>query len=156
MGILDNIQSGLNKGVASTSRATRSLQLKGSLSTLDKQRAEQLAQLGASLYEQTRNDLVIRGSREAIYAAIEALDTQRAAVLEELTLLEQANQQQQMASQKIPCPNCGKPIPANSAFCVGCGASISQVHISAGQCSNCGSPLAPGVAFCTACGTPIQ
>ncbi|MDR1421525.1 MAG: zinc ribbon domain-containing protein [Coriobacteriales bacterium] len=156
MGIMDGIQSGLNRGMAATSRATRSMQLKSTLSTLDKQRGEQLAQLGASLYEQTRSDAAIREPREAIFSAIESLDVQRAAVLDELAQLERASQQQQMASQQIPCPNCGKPIPANSAFCVGCGANLAQAYASAGQCSACGAPLAPGVAFCTACGTPVQ
>lgn len=157
MGLLDSIQTGFNKGVASTGRATRSLQIKSHLSTLDKQRVEQMAQLGASLYEETRNNPAVRGPREQIYATVEALDAERSTLHAELAQIEMESQQQQMASQQILCPGCGKAIPATSKFCVGCGASIEYAPAPAlaGNCVNCGAPLTAGAGFCTGCGTPV-
>lgn len=95
------------------------------------------------------------------------------------------NGQQQPAdpsalSDAVPCPNCGKPVPANAKFCLECGTKIEHLSpnelicpacgaktpkgkfcIECGaplinKCPNCGAELPAGSKFCLECGTKIQ
>ncbi|MDR2197369.1 MAG: zinc ribbon domain-containing protein [Coriobacteriales bacterium] len=155
MGILDSIQDGINKGVDGAGRATKKLQLNAQINEINRQRDQLLAQLGASLFLETRENPQFRTPREQVYADIEALDVKRANVQNELLQLEQQGQAVAAAKTTIICPNCGKSLAANSAFCTGCGTALSSIRESLALCAVCGAPLAPDVRFCTSCGTPI-
>jgi hypothetical protein len=156
MGILDSIQDGINKGVDGAGRATKKIQLNAQINEIDKQRDRLLAQLGASLLLETRSDPHFRSSREQVYADIEALDSRRIGVQNELQQLEQQGQAIAAAKTTIACPNCGRSLAANSAFCTGCGTAISSIRESLSLCAVCGAPLIPDTRFCTSCGTPVD
>jgi len=61
-----------------------------------------------------------------------------------------APQQAAPAAATVPCPNCGKGIPAGSKFCPECGQNLQQV-----ACPKCNTPNPPGAKFCTNCGTNL-
>jgi membrane protease subunit (stomatin/prohibitin family) len=52
------------------------------------------------------------------------------------------------APEGMTCPNCGKPIPANSKFCPNCGAKVDENTF----CKKCGSEIPKGSKFCPECG----
>lgn len=59
------------------------------------------------------------------------------------------------------CPNCGKEIPLNAAFCMHCGAQLNvqvqeQQTVETDTCKVCGYPMENGMMFCTNCGTPVE
>ncbi len=60
MGFLDDVQSTFNRGVAGASRTASVVKLKGQLNDALKRRQGLAAQLGASLYEQTKEDPAFR------------------------------------------------------------------------------------------------
>jgi hypothetical protein len=155
MGILDSIQDGINKGVDGAGRATKKIQLGAQINEIDKQRDRLLAQLGASLFLETQSDPRFRASREQVYADIEALDARRIAVQGELAQLEQQGQAIAAAKATVTCPNCGRSLAANSAFCTGCGAAMTAIRESLSLCATCGAALSPDTRFCTSCGTPV-
>src|SRR5215470_18545614 len=47
------------------------------------------------------------------------------------------------------CPSCRRDSPANSRFCVECGAVLPAA------CARCRAELAPSAKFCGACGEPV-
>lgn len=78
MGFIDDVQSSLNRGMAATGRATTAMKLRAQMNDALKRRQNLTAQLGASLYEVTRNDLALRAGREALYDGIAVCDQERA------------------------------------------------------------------------------
>ena len=78
MGFLDNVANSLNRGVNTVSRSGKTAQLSLQMADLMRQRQNLAAQLGASLYEQTRNDPALTAGREALYDGIAEIDAQRA------------------------------------------------------------------------------
>ncbi|MCI4323290.1 MAG: zinc ribbon domain-containing protein [Thermoplasmata archaeon] len=54
------------------------------------------------------------------------------------------------APAAIPCPQCGKPVPATDRFCRACGATTDVA-----RCPRCRATLLPNDAFCGACGAPV-
>lgn len=66
MGILDNITSSVNKGLAATNRATSTMKLKAQMNDALKRRQNLAAQLGASLYEATKDDENLQGPGGAV------------------------------------------------------------------------------------------
>jgi hypothetical protein len=155
MGILDSIQGGINKGVDGAGRATKKIQLNAQINEINKQRDRLLAQLGASLFLETRDDPHFRAPREQVYAGIEALDARRAGVQNELSQLEQQGQAAAAARTMITCPTCGRSLAASSAFCTSCGTAMSTTYGSMPLCTVCGAALEPNIRFCTSCGTPV-
>ena len=89
MGFLDNASNLLNRGVANAGRGTKVISLKAQIADLGRSRNSLMAQLGESLYEETRTNDAFRNSRERLYASIENLDAQRAALQQELASVEQ-------------------------------------------------------------------
>jgi predicted amidophosphoribosyltransferase len=52
---------------------------------------------------------------------------------------------------RATCPECGKPLAANTKFCPECGAKVkSSTH-----CTECGAKLQPGAKFCGDCGAKV-
>jgi RNA polymerase subunit RPABC4/transcription elongation factor Spt4 len=154
MGFLDSATDLVNKGVASTGRATKTLQLKAQLNDFTRKRDDLIAQLGASLYEETRIDQRFRAPREALFAEIEGVDARREELKAEIAQIENEAKSVSQTNKTIICPNCGKTILATDAFCTGCGTSITAIRASLSLCAHCGTPIAPDAKFCTVCGAP--
>jgi len=155
MSILDSAGDLINRGVANAGRGTKSVTLKAQIKDLGKRRESAMADLGASLYEETRNDPDFRASRESLFSAIENLDAQIESLQNEL---DAANLvvPQPAGEVGIVCPACGTNIPAGDAFCMGCGAKVEPVvQASSLACSNCGRQVEEDDLFCMGCGTPV-
>ena len=61
------------------------------------------------------------------------------------------------ASEEITCPNCGKTVQADDAFCGRCGLALAEVKATNENiCLNCGYPFQPGDAFCVKCGAALD
>ncbi|MCL2889580.1 MAG: zinc ribbon domain-containing protein [Eggerthellaceae bacterium] len=161
MGILDDAGGLINRGVASAGRGTRSISLKAQVSDLNKRRETLASQLGAALYEETRNDPQFRTPYEGLYVSIETLDQQKEALLLELKNLEiqaqLANAPQQAAGGPawIVCPTCGKQLSVEDAFCSGCGMGMAAIKQQMRLCGNCGLALDSSDLFCVGCGQPV-
>ena len=63
MGFLDSLQSSVNRGMAATGRATSTMKLKAQMSEALKRRQALAAQLGASLYDVTKDAAHLRAGR---------------------------------------------------------------------------------------------
>ncbi|MDR2672742.1 MAG: zinc ribbon domain-containing protein [Coriobacteriales bacterium] len=155
MGFLDNVQDGLSRGVASTGRATKSLQLKGQINALDKKREALMGQLGASLYQETRSEPHFRSTREALYLEVEDIDSRKEVLHQELEELEREGQMSLQGKQTLVCPSCGKGLAATDAFCTGCGTSMVDIRKTLNLCAACGTPLTPDSKFCMGCGAAL-
>ncbi|AEB07806.1 hypothetical protein Corgl_1710 [Coriobacterium glomerans PW2] len=167
MAFLDDMQSLMNRGFASASRAAGATKLKLERADLEKRRRELSAQLGASLYEETRCDERFRSGREGIYDAIAAIDERRATIDGEL---EELAAQTQIA-QIYTCTKCGAQVPSTDSFCAGCGTPVvdiiaahqsipqtdtGEIEDGAPLCPACGVPAKAGAVFCVACGARLD
>lgn len=171
MGFLDSVQSSLNRGVAAAGRATSTMQLRSQLNELTKRRQGLAAQLGASLYEVTKDDPALRAGREPLYDGIAACDQERAQCQAQIDQLEAEAAAATAAAQYYVCPFCGSHVAATDLFCSGCGKPMAEIlgALSAQQqapaapapaaggatCPSCGAPIAPGDAFCMSCGAKL-
>lgn len=175
MGLLDDIQSSLSKGVVATERAATTVKLKVQLSDFARRRQDLTAQLGASLYEATKDNPELRVGREALYDAIASLDSQRASVQAQIDELERQAQLEAQASMTLTCPFCGTQLKREDHFCIGCGTSMAEITAAlvpsatpvspsptstdtaeTAVCPNCHAPVQAGDAFCMSCGSPIN
>lgn len=163
MGFFDDVQSLANRGMASANRTASSAKLKMQQGDLMKQRKELASQLGASLYEATKNDPQLRQGRESVYDGIAAIDEQRAQIEAQIAQIEQEAQAQAQAALTYTCPTCGGSVRQSDSFCAGCGTPVAQI-IEAAQaeaaaasaagphCVHCGAPISEGDVFCMSCG----
>ena len=173
MGLLDSFQSSINRGVAATSRTASTVRLRTQMADALKRRQSLAAQLGASLYELTKDDPVFREGREALYDGIAAVDMERAQCQAEIDRIEAESQAAHAAASRLTCPFCGSQVGATDLFCSGCGRSMSEIQATlsvqqpvvaanwGGQtCPACGAPVNAGDRFCMSCGhrfeTPVQ
>lgn len=169
MGFFDSVQSSLNRGMAGASRTASTVRLKGQMSEALKRRQALAAQLGASLYELTRDNPEFRAGREALYDGIAAIDQERAQYQAEIDRIEAETQAAQTAASYYTCPFCGAQVGAADLFCAGCGKPIAEIKeaLAAQQapapvppapawdgpvCPACGAPVNVGDAFCMNCG----
>ena len=172
MGFIDSVQSTFNRGVAAAGRTTDSVKLKAQMTDALKRRQSFAAQLGASLYELTKDDPSFRAGREALYDGIAAIDAERAQIQAELDRIERESQAAQTAATHFACPFCGSQLGAGDVFCSGCGKPMSEIQaaIAAAQvqvpaapanwagpkCPVCGSPMNEGDLFCMNCGNKLD
>lgn len=154
MSVLDNITSSVNKGIVATNRATSTMKLKAQINDALKRRQSLVAQLGASLYEDTKDNEELRKGREALYNAIEACDEERAAYQAEITRIE--NEAQTVAAAAT-CPFCGSRMGASDMFCSGCGKSMAEIQevLTAEYPKETTSAAIPMSPSCPACGVPV-
>ena len=176
MGFLDDVSNAVDRGAAAVGRTTKTAQLKMQLSDLSKRRREIAAQLGASLYEATKNDAALRSGREELYDSIASLDRQCGELNTQIRAIEAgANVRQTQQRQPLTCPQCGAAVAPDDLFCGGCGIPAEQVRAAYAQeeaamndaqafetahspgtvCPNCGSAVARGDRFCMSCGQEI-
>lgn len=160
MSIFDNVSSAMSRGTAAAERATRSVKIKSQINEVNKRRQALSAQLGASLYEETKVDPRFRTGRESLYDDIAACDAERAGLQQQLAEIEAASAAAEVASQTVACPSCGARMSAADRFCSVCGAAAVQqravpaVPVSGLRCASCGGPMEEGDAFCMNCGAP--
>lgn len=168
MGFLDSLQSSVNRGVAATGRATSTMKLKAQMSEALKRRQALAAQLGASLYDVTKNDAGLRAGREALYDGIAACDAERAQCQAEIERIEAESAAATAANSYYVCPFCGSHVVTTDLFCSGCGKPMAEITtalsaqqqapaapvapVSGVACPQCGAPVNAGDAFCMSCG----
>lgn len=127
MGFFNNVSNSFNRGVSTVSRSGKTAQLNMQLNELMKQRQGLAAQLGASLYDATKNDPRFTAGREGLYGGIASIDAQRANIEAQIGQLRADQAAQTAASQTYRCPSCGSTVAATDLFCSGCGLPIAQV-----------------------------
>ena len=168
MGFLDSLQSSVNRGMAATGRATSTMKLKAQMSEALKRRQALAAQLGASLYDVTKDDANLRAGREALYDGIAACDAERAQCQVEIERLEAESAAATAANSYYVCPFCGSHVVTTDLFCSGCGKPMAEItaalsaqqqapaapvaHVSGAACPQCGAPVNAGDVFCMSCG----
>ncbi len=127
MGFLDNVTSAVNRGTAAAGRGADKIKLNARIAELNRQRQGLAAQLGASLYEATRDDATFVAGREGLYEGIARVDAERE-----------------------DCSGCGTPADKARAQ-----AAPAPIAPSGPACASCGAPLGEGDMFCMACGAKV-
>lgn len=159
MGFLDSLQSSVNRGMAATGRATSTMKLKAQMSEALKRRQALAAQLGASLYDVTKDDANLRAGREALYDGIAACDAERAQCQVEIERLEAESAAATAANSYYVCPFCGSHVVTTDLFCSGCGKPMAEITAAlSAQQQTPAAPVAPvpGAAACPQCGAPVN
>lgn len=175
MSFFDDLQNSINRGVAGANRTGNTIKLKAQLNEAMKRRQTLAAQLGASLYEATKDDPVLRAGREAIYDGIANIDAERAGYQAEIDRIEAEAQAAQAAAVRYTCPFCGSSVAASDLFCSGCGKPMTEIEAaitkqrtsgiataaasdasSSATCPQCGAPVNEGDMFCMSCGAKLE
>ena len=168
MGFLDDLSDSFSDAKAAVGRSTSTMKLNSQLNEIKRRREGLVTQLGASLYEVTKDDPKLRAGREALYDGIAQCDIERSQVNAQIAQIEA--QAQQMVT--YTCPRCGTKVPASNQFCAGCGLSVADVIAAstmtapqavpqaapigaAHVCPTCGAPIESGDTFCLNCGTRL-
>ena len=175
MSFFDDLQNSINRGVAGANRTGSTIKLKAQLSEAMKRRQTLAAQLGASLYDATKDDLTFRAGREAIYDGIAAIDAERAGYQAEIDRIEAEAQAVQAAAVHYTCPFCGSTVAASDLFCSGCGKPMAEIEAaitkqrtsgiasaaasdasSSATCPQCGAPINEGDVVSMSCGARLE
>ena len=175
MSFFDDLQNSINRGVAGANRTGNTIKLKAQLNEAMKRRQTLAAQLGASLYDATKDDPTFRAGREAIYDGIAAIDDERAGYQAEIDRIEAEAQAAQAAAVRYTCPFCGSSVAASDLFCSGCGKPMAEIEAeitkqraggiatapasdasNAATCPQCGAPINEGDMFCMSCGAKLE
>ena len=160
MGLFDSISTTINRGASAAERTAKKLKLKNQINDVMRRRQSFAAQLGASLYETTKDDEAMRVGREPLYDGIAACDQEKAECEAQIAAIEA----EEAAAQMISCSRCGATIAAGDLYCSGCGLSVEEMKAAAAAeeaapenigrvCPNCGGVLGDEDVFCVACGT---
>lgn len=172
MGFLDSLQSSVNSATAAAGRATSTLKLKSQMNEALKRRQGYAAQLGASLYEATKDNPELRAGREALFDSIAACDAERAQLQAQIDQIEAEAAAAEAAASYYVCPFCHSRVGATDLFCMGCGKPMAEIQAALAQqqaaaapapqpqaagaaCPQCGAPVNPGDAFCMSCGCKL-
>ena len=171
MGFLDSASSLINRGVAQAGRGTKVVSLKAQIADLNRSRTSLCAKLGEALFEVTKGDPAIREPHEALYAAIEEIDTRCELARQELGAVEREMRASAsvlaapgVSSATIACASCGASLSEGALFCPECGAKVRQpedvVQEDNAQavrvCPACGAEVGEEEAFCMHCGTSLR
>lgn len=169
MGFLDDVTLAMNRNSESAGRAAERMRLSNHMSELLQQRQQFAAQLGASLYESTKDNAEFRNGREALYDAIAACDNERVACQAQIEEIDKIEQAATIAATVYTCAVCGAPIGGSDLFCSGCGSSAEKAMpqvaafvnsmnapaTNGAKCPSCGASMAEGDAFCMNCGAKV-
>lgn len=169
MGLLDEITSTFNKGAAAAERGAKTVKLKAQVSDFNKRRQQLVAQLGASLYEVTKDNPSFRAGRESLYDEIAECDRGREECLNAIAFIEQQSAMETERSSVFTCPVCGSSINGSDMFCSGCGTSVDSIKAKNTNdsvisvevsdvvfCDSCGAPMSDEDIFCMKCGTKAE
>lgn len=171
MGLFDNVTAAARRGSAAAERTARKVRLQAQLADLNKRRQGLAAQLGASLYEITRDDEAFRAGREGLYGDIAACDAERDELKAQIARIEAEAAAEAAAVRSFPCGVCGARMAESDLFCSGCGASAEEARAAARRaaaeapagaeaaggsaCPFCGAPVGEGDLFCMGCGSQL-
>lgn len=164
MGFLDNVTSAVNRGTAAAGRGADKIKLGARIGELNKQRQGLAAQLGASLYEATRNDAALTAGREALYEGIARVDAEREECQRQIAAIDVQAAAAATAAAGFACAVCGARMTGADLFCSGCGAPADRARAlsapapaapSGPACASCGAPLGEGDVFCMSCGAKV-
>lgn len=163
MGFLDEMQASLDRTASDANRALQVNRIKSQMNDALKRRQQLAGQLGASLYEATKDNTELRQGREELFDGIAAIDNERAQLQAQIDELERQAQAAAYASAFIDCPFCHNRLQQSVMFCSGCGKSMAEIQAElARQAQAAPTPVeaqvapADGAAVCPACGAPIQ
>lgn len=124
MGFLDNVTSAVNRGTAAAGRGADKIKLNARIGELNKQRQGLAAQLGASLYEATRNDAALVSGREALYEGIARVDAEREECQRQIAAIDEQAAAAATAAAGFNCAVCGAHMTGADLFCMACGAKV--------------------------------
>lgn len=155
MGILDSVTSAVNRGTESAGRAAEKVKINNKMNEVNKRRQQLAAQLGASLYLATKDDVSLRQGREGLYDSITACDAEREQLQARLAAIEAASE----AVETFKCSVCGTKMAGGDLFCSGCGTPADKARavrpapvVGGAVCASCGAPMAADDLFCMSCG----
>ena len=151
MGLLEDANDLINRGVASAGRGTKAIALKAQISELDKRGIELYAQLGRVGFDALKDDDAFCSSQSALFSAIADHEQQRAALAAEL---EQVRALGEMAAASAASTTGAGSGPMEDAA-VACEASGSAVCGDTVACPQCHGVNKQTAAFCIHCGTRL-
>ena len=158
-GISGQRDLGGEPGTAAAGRGADKIKLSARIGELNKQRQALAAQLGASLYEATRNDAALVSGREALYEGIARVDAEREECQRQIAAIDEQAAAAATAAAGFTCAVC---MTGADLFCSGCGAPADTEAAPApsapsgpAACASCGAPLGRGDMFCMACGAKV-
>lgn len=124
--------------------------------------------LNSAISEEERNIERRYSEIGKLYASLHAADYEKAfepmmrSIRESEERIAGHRRQVQDIKGFVPCPNCGVEVPADAAFCNGCGAPMPKrpavsesVDPNMTKCPNCGALVSKEMRFCTSCGNPL-
>lgn len=158
MGILDSITSTVNRGTESAGRAAEKVKLKNQINEVNKRRQQLAGQLGASLYDATKDMPELRAGREALYDGIASCDAERIECQRKIDELDAMAQAATVAATSYRCVVCGATLAGDDLFCSGCGTPAAQARGTSAApatgiaCTSCGAAMNEGDLFCMSCG----
>lgn len=172
MSFFDDLSNTLNRGANATSRGARTIRLRAQIGDMNRQRSDLASQLGASLYDMTKDDPAYTQGREALYTGIADCDQRREQLQAEIARLEEEAAAEAAASRIYRCQRCGNDVKDGDSFCSGCGRPVSEIKAEAqaaaeaaaaaaaaadtrALCPRCGARVEAGDRFCLACGAPL-
>ncbi len=165
MGFIDNVSSAIDRGTNAAGRKTREIKLNSQMNDVNKRRQGFAAQLGASLYEVTKDNPALREGREELYDSIAACDEERARIQKELADIKAEAEADSAAAHSFSCAVCGARMTEADLFCSGCGTPAAQTRPAqpagaptpAGAvCPSCGAAVGESDLFCMSCGAKIE
>ncbi len=168
MGLLDDMQGIMSSATSSAGRSVELVKLKARMKEINQERTRLAAQLGAALYEKTKNDAAFVLGFENLYGEIGKLDSERLRVDAQISQIEREGRERAVARQTYECPNCKSTFSSGDLFCSGCGKRVDELMASmhagganapagsAKTCETCGCVVDAADAFCMRCGADLR
>ena len=177
MGFLDDMQSTLQRGADSASRSLEISSINGQIKDAEKRRLSFAAQLGASLYEATKDDEKLREGREDMYDQIAGIDSEIDGYRDRIAQIEREEEEAKAAaeasaaaqaaaeaaaqsapavapsSEGVECPFCHNVMAGTDKFCAGCGKPMAEVREYYAAQSTAEPAAAPA---CPSCGAAVS
>ncbi len=176
MGFLDDLSSTLSRGKDAAGRSSRTFKLNSQIREINRRRLKLVAQLGANIYEETKNNPYKSAEYPDLYEAIAACDAERQECQEKLAEIVKEKSAAK-PSRSYRCAVCGTKMSSRDLFCSGCGTSAaearptpvsdevieetvtiegeSDLEAPENICPSCGSVVHADNVFCMNCGTKL-
>lgn len=151
MGLLEDANDLINRGVASAGRGTKAITLKAQISELDKRGIELYAQLGRAGFEVLKGDDAFSGSQSALFSAIADHERQRAALAAELEQVRALGETAVTPAVSTMGVSSG-PTGSTAVACEASGSAVRGATVACPQCNGANKRTA---AFCIHCGTRL-